>query len=238
MKIKVVFLLSFCMLFIHANGQKKDKSEASSADRDLNIYKSAMQFGDYEAAKYAVYGMLERNPENYFWLDTLTRLYFYNGANNQTVLAGNAFLKKDSTNKDIMEMVAIANANLKRNQESLDLYKRLQAMTHSTYFGYQAAFNEYQLKKFEAGAKTLEGIINDTSINSQSININMGQNNSQRVPLKAAALNLLGVVQLEMNQTEKAKSNFDAALKIQPDFQLAAENFEIANKPKEPAVKK
>src|SRR4051812_31473400 len=113
MKIKGTLLLTFCILFFHAGAQKKEKSE-DPVNHELNIYNSAMQFGDYEAAKVAVYGLLEKYPDNTAWLDTLTRLYFYTGANNQTVLAGNACLKKDTGNKDIMEMVAVANGNLKR----------------------------------------------------------------------------------------------------------------------------
>jgi len=217
----------FSVLFLHVHAQQSD------IGHEISIYKNAMQYADYEAAKNAVYSIIEKHPENNSYLDTLTRLYFAMGANNQTIMAGNTCLKKDSGNKDIMEMVAIANANLSRHMESMEMYKRLQAKTHSPYFAYQVAFHEYRLNNYEESSKTLEGIVLDAAADSQYITITMGQDRSQRVPLKAAALNLLGVVQLQLHQDDKAKNNFDAALKLQPDFVLARENKAIADKAEE-----
>lgn len=133
--------------------------------------------------------------------------------------------------------MAIANSNLRRYAEALDLYKQLVRRDKSPYFAYQVGYNQYQMRNFEESSATLQTVIQDTVAEHQSININMDQNRSQKVPLKAAAYNLLGVVQLEMDQNDKAKSNFEAALKLNPDFQLAKENLEIANKPKDPANK-
>jgi hypothetical protein len=61
--------------------------------------------------------------------------------------------------------------------------------------------------------------------------------------LKAAALNLRGVIMQELSMTDKAKENFEAALKIMPEFALAKGNLESMNKKAEakkeaPAEKK
>src|SRR3954470_16184327 len=121
MTIRNFLCLALCIVYFQGNAQSGDKT----ADHDINIYKNAMQYSDYEAAKNAVFSLLEKHPENNAWLDSLTRLYFYIGANKQTIMAGNNCLKKDTSDKDILEIVAIANGNLRRYAEALDLYKRL-----------------------------------------------------------------------------------------------------------------
>jgi Tfp pilus assembly protein PilF len=48
---------------------------------------------------------------------------------------------------------------------------------------------------------------------------------SQKVPLRAAAFNVKGIIAMDLNQPEVAKLQFETALKLFPDFALAQGNL-------------
>ena len=58
----------------------------------------------------------------------------------------------------------------------------------------------------------------------------INQNHTQQVELLAAIPYLKGVIEIDLDKETEAKASFQKALKIQPDFVLAQENFDALNK--------
>ena len=230
--IKIYCTLSLILFScIHLSAQTKaGTSSAASSEPEVKIYNTALQYGDYEVAKNAIYALMAKYPENRSYLDTLSRLYFSLGNYAQCVNVGNEYLKNDKENVMVQELVALSENSRGNYRESLEGYEKLVKKTGSPYYAYQLAVNQYMLKRFGECALTAEAILKEPASEKQEVSISVDQKNSQKVPLKAAAYNLLGVIEKELNHPDKAKTNFEAALKAFPDFELAKNNLKDLNK--------
>ncbi len=235
----ISFTLLFALSAIFSFGQAKpkttvapvEKPKTTAADFDLELYHKAILFGDYEVAKEALYSMLIKHPDSLSYLDSLVTLYFSLGAMQQCVLAGNQYLLRDTNNLSVMEMIALSYSQLNKNKESLEMYDRMYRKTGNIYYAYQTAVQQFYLKRIGECNQMLDIIMNDPKSATEKIAINVDQSTQQHVPLKAAALNMRGIILKELSMVDKAKAAFEEALKIMPDFALAKGNLDLLNKP-------
>jgi len=241
-KIIIILTLVLQLPFVYVQAQNKNKEEPikQPVETEISIYITAMRYGDYDAARYTLYTLLAKHPENISFLDSLIRIYFITGNWAQCILSGNDYMNKDTTNIGVMEMMAISNSNLARNKDALDLYEKIYRKSHQLYHGYQVAVHQYIMQRYGECAQTIDLIVNDSASANEFINIDLDKGKGQQVPILASALNLRGVMLKEINLNEKAKENFEAALKIVPDFVLAKNNLDELKKvaEKKPEVKK
>jgi tetratricopeptide (TPR) repeat protein len=248
MKSYLALALSLCILSASAQTKTKSaeapkESKSASSNFELDIYKRAISYGDYDAAKNALFRLMTANPDSIKYLDSLVTLYFSIGAMPQCILSGKEYLKKDTSNQSVMEMVAVSYSQLKNYKEAVDMYEKLYMKSGNLHYAYQLAVHQYLLKRIGECNQMLDIIIADPKAEQEKVGISGDDNKSQQVPLKAAALNLRGVIMQELSMTDKAKENFEAALKIMPEFALAKGNLESMNKKAEakkeaPAEKK
>lgn len=201
-------------------------------DADLEIYNLAIQYGDYDVAKHALYSLLVKHPESIGYLDSLVMIYYQLNAYPQCILTGNAYLEKDSENLEVMEMVALSHSSLKRNKEAVTIYEKMFTKTGKIYYAYQLAVQQYLLKRVGECNQMIDIITNDPQSVKESIAI-ATDDGRQNIPLKAAALNLRGIIFSEINMKDKAKENFESALKVFPDFVMAKKNLDALNDKKE-----
>lgn len=206
-------------------------SEKDTIPLELKVYRNAILFGDFEVARGAIFGLLSKYPARIDYLDTLARIYFSTGAYSQALLAATIYLEKDPENTALMELCAICQGSLNNQKESLDLYEKLYKKTKSIFHAYQIGVLQFTLKRFGECEVTVNSVINDPTASKEKIRINTDQQNSQEVTLSAASLNLRGVLQKELNKNDKAKEDFEAAIKLDPEFVLAKNNLEAMKAP-------
>lgn len=236
---KFNILLLLIVVFSTASSQTKTKgtlpattgTAASSKDFDLQLYNKAIMFGDYEVAKSALFNMIVRNPDSLNYLDSLVTLYFSLGQMPQCIFAGNQYLQRDTSNMSVMEMVALSYSQLSKNKEALEIYEKMFQRTGNIYYAYQTAVQQFYLKRIGECNQMIDIIINDPKSGTDKIAINLEQGNQQQVPLKAAALNMRGIIFKELSMADKARAAFEQALEVMPDFALAKGNLEQLNKP-------
>ena len=132
-----------------------------------------------------------------------------------------------------MEMVALSYNQLSKNKEALDLYERMYKQTKNIYYAYQTAVQQFYLKRVGECNETIDLILADPKSATEKISINVDQATQQQVPVKAAALNMRGILYKEMNMPDKAKASFEESLNVMPDFSLAKGNLDLLTKPAE-----
>ncbi|MDX2001638.1 MAG: hypothetical protein SFW35_04365 [Chitinophagales bacterium] len=241
MKLQVQAICFFLMLSSMVFAQKgKETSPVSpvgnvtstTAPYDVNkaIYRNALKYNDFQTAINAVFNMIAYNPNEATLKDTLTYLYYNNGQYVQSLLVGTEILEKSDTNQNILEIVAISQQNLGLYKESLESYEKLYKLTKSVMHQYKIATLQYTLKRYGECGATIDKILSSKD-SDQKINISDANRQSQDVSIKAAVLNMNGVIYLELNQPELAKKSFEDALKLEPTFMLAKNNLELASKP-------
>jgi tetratricopeptide (TPR) repeat protein len=228
-----ILLFSLSVFSVYAQTKPTAPAKSTGSDYELEIYKKALSFVDYEVAKEALYRMIVSNPDSIKYLDSLVTLYFSIGAMPQTILSGTEYLKRDSANMNVLEMVALANSQLKKYKETVDIYEKMYLKTGKIYYAYQLAVNQYMLKRIGECNQMLDIIIKDPKSDQETVGITGDDGKMQQVPLKAAAMNLRGVIFQELSMSDKAKENFEGALKVMPEFALAKGNLDSVNKKSE-----
>jgi tetratricopeptide (TPR) repeat protein len=193
------------------------------------IYHTALKYNDLLQATDAVYQIMAVAPEQPNWKDTLDFLYYNTGRFEQALRVGDEILATKDTAQSILEIVAISEQNLGMDKEALDTYEKLYKLSHSIYHQYKIATLQYALKRFGECAQNIQEILQSKD-NTQKIAITDNNRQQQNVSLKAAVLNMNGVIALELNQNTQAKQSFEEALKSDPDFALAKANLDLVNK--------
>ena len=234
-KLNLVLLIAFFPLISLAQSKNKKEEQkvqqvSQTVETEISVYNQAMRFGDYDAARYALYTLRAKHPENISYLDSLIRIYFITGNWAQCIFAGTDYNAKDTSNVGVMEMMAISNSNLARNKDALELYEKIYGKSRQLYHAYQIAVHQYIMQRYGECAQTIDLIVNDTTSATELINIDIDKGKGQQVPIRASALNLRGVLLKEINMNAKAKENFEAALQLAPDFVLAKNNLEEMKK--------
>ena len=234
-KLHLLFLSALISFSAFAQNKNKRPEQAvappvQTVEMEISIYNTAMRYGDFDAARYTLYTLIAKHPENIAYLDSLIRIYFMTQNWAQCILAGQDYMSKDTANAAVMEMMAISHSNLSRNKDALDLYEKIYRKTGQLYHAYQVAVHQYILQRYGECAQMIDLIVNDTASAIELLNIDLDKGQRQQVPIRASALNLRGVMLREINMNEKAKENFEAALKLAPDFVLAKNNIEEMKK--------
>ena len=234
----LLFFLLTIPLLVGAQSKSKNASapvetKENSHGMDQAVYAKAIEFGDYEVAKVALYKMIVKNPDSLNYLDSLVTLYFSLGQMPQCILAGLQYIQRDTTNLSVMEMVALSYSQLNKYKEALEMYEQLYKKTGTLYYAYQTAVQQFYLKRIGECNQTIDMIISDPKSATEKIAINVDQTTQQQVPVKAAALNMRGIIYKDMNMAEKAKTAFEESLAIMPEFSLAKGNLDLLTKPAE-----
>jgi tetratricopeptide (TPR) repeat protein len=236
-------LIAFCF---EASGQRhKNKETDNQSVKDsvalgnvpvpqdtvyMRMYHNGLKYGDYRLSIAALHGMYALHPKNIAYLDTLCLLYAQTENYTQCILTGREVLKVLPDNIPVISVMAIAEQQVGRYQESLDLFQREYAKNSSLYAGYQIAVLQFSLKKYGEAQASLDRLIINPQALKDKMSFAASSNSSQQVIYKAAAHNLMGIIYQELKDYDKANENFKKALAIQPDFVLAQNNIENLKK--------
>ncbi|MEI7802263.1 MAG: hypothetical protein WCI97_06445 [Bacteroidota bacterium] len=210
--------------------------ESSSQDVDFFIktYHLAMSYNDLVSATNSVYQILAVDTSSVAWKDTLASLFLMRGSYAQAVYVGKQLLEKQPDNTRLTELVAISLQSFGASKEALEYYEKLYPKTKNLYHLYQIIVLQYSLARLGECSANIDLLVQDPQSEKETIDINVGQGYNQKVPYKAAALNIKGVIAKQLNDNVTAEKLFNDALAVMPDFVLAKGNIEDLKKVKSP----
>ncbi|NNC85814.1 MAG: tetratricopeptide repeat protein [Bacteroidia bacterium] len=246
----IITLLAFAVLpsLVFAQNAKKKKGKVQeSVQQDqapkkksvaATMYETASKNGDFEVARAALYYMLAENPENYHLKDSLARIYLAQGFYFLADKMASEVLEKEPDNQQVMEIKAISLQAMGNLKESVDYYEKLFNNGERIQHGYQLAVLQYNLQRYGECNATADFIIKSPNGAEEKVYLNYGENKGQEVSLKAACHNLKGVMFKDLQKTEEAKQQFEAAVQAMPDFVLAIENLKSLNSFTQPEIDK
>ncbi len=245
----ILILLGSSIVNAQKKGDKKNDETTSNTNsttiqevtkktgNDEGIYRTilynSLKYNDVSTAINACHYLLAINPKSTTLKDTLAMLYFESRSFLQTIMIAGEILQTDPDNTKMLEIQAIAQQNLGLVKEALDTYEKLYKKTKSLLHAYQIATLQFSLKRYGECEATLAEILKDPKSEQEKVNVIIGNQGQQEVILKAASLNMAGVIYMEQNQDDKAKKLFEEASKVDKDFLLPKGNLEyLANKNK------
>lgn len=220
------FLLSILLLIcgLHSFAQKTLNPDLRLQEK---IYQHALENNDLEAATMAVYHIIALQPEKENWQDTLCLLYHGRGYYIQSAKIAQEILIRNPEALEFREVLAQAYENTGNYLEALRQYDKLVKADSNAVFLYKTALMQYMLRYYKDCERSVNQILDNSKTNNQFINTQTDLNSAilKQVPLRAAALNILGVIYMDMNKKEQAIAAFEKALEIYPDYLIVKENL-------------
>lgn len=193
----------------------------------MKVYGTALKYYDLQTATTALYNAMAIKPERKDLRDSLANIYFLGERYGQAYTIGEEILKEDPKRDDILAIVAVSKQSLGFAKEALEDYEKLYKDSKQIFYLYQIASLQHQLKRVGECLASLDQIIADDASTKQMVSLRNGNGTSQNVPMKAAAINLKGIITLELNQSANARALFNEAIKMFPDFEAAKSNIAI-----------
>jgi len=194
---------------------------------DQAIYQLALRYNDIEAAKNALYDLIVRNPENTRYPELLASLYFEGRQASSAALVALDVLKVNDKSISSLEIAAYSLEQLGALDKALPHFERLYLLSGDNFSLYKSAFIQYNLKKYQEAMNSV-GMLAKNAKADEKIGFPIADNKTQEVSMKAAALNLKGMVYLDQGSKSEAKAAFEEAIQLEPNFELAKENLKKA----------
>ena len=195
---------------------------------DQMAYQAALRYNDLEVAKDKLYTLIVRNPEDLRFMEALGSLYFESGQYASSALVAMDILKLNDKNVGALEIASYALEQLGAFDRALPYYESLHLLTGDNYSLYKSAYLQYSMKRYAEAMNSLTMLMKVAKAD-EKIGFAISDTETQQVDMKAAALNLKGLVFLDQNSKAEAKAAFTEALAIEPNFNQAKENVGKAN---------
>ena len=219
---KKILLCVIALLATSVNQAQKNKkataTETALIQHYEKYYKMMLKNNDLDGAIEGLSHLLVLSPSE-TKKDTLAYMYLQANKSFQALsVAGN------STSDLALRTKAIAFKNLNNPKKAIENYEALLKKNSNVLDAYELAQLQFGIQRFgEAKETILYGLQNSKD---EKVRIFIKGNSYIETPIKAAFLNILGLIEynLDKGNVEKAVAIFDEALKIDPEFLLALEN--------------
>lgn len=217
-----LLLVTICALTITTSFAQKNKKGANSQDAIKKHYEAYYQqmkkFGDIDGAIEGLSHLVVMEPTE-AKKDTLAYLYLQA---NKPLQAVNVV--GESKSDLALRTKALAFKALNNPKQAIENYEALLTKSKSVLDAYELAQLQYGIQRLgEARATINFGLQNAKD---EKVRIFVKGNSYLETPVKAAFLNMLGLIEYNSDKAniDRAIAIFDEALKIDPQFVLAAEN--------------
>ncbi|GHM98709.1 hypothetical protein WSM22_01990 [Cytophagales bacterium WSM2-2] len=189
-------------------------------------YQVALQWNDYDVAKDALYDLIIESPSNNDSLIyELAYFYYQNQKFASAVLVSQELLKRNPKNPAALEMTAVGSENLGALDKALQSYESLYLLGNNPLTLYKMAFLQLQLKRYKESGTSADILLADKAAETLKVSYTGADNKTKEFPIKAALLNLKGMLAQEQGDKVTAKKFYELALGQAADFPMAKENL-------------
>ncbi len=191
-----------------------------------NIYNRARRYGDNAMAVNAIYNILAIVPNNLPLYDSLALIYFQDRQYAKAVLVANDVIQASPEDQLALEIAGLSYDNLGLKAKALENYEELYLLNDDPFTLYKVSFLQYELGRYAECTTNINILLENDSTAEIDVYHAASNNQRQQVSMQASLFNLLGLVKMQMNDKEAARDNFEKALVINPEFELAKNNME------------
>ena len=195
---------------------------------DQMAYQAGLRYSDLSIAKIKLYDLMARNPEDLRYMEALGSLYFEAGEYASSALVAMDILKINDKNVGALEIASYALEQLGAFDRALPYYESLHLLTGDNFSLYKSAYLQFSMKRYAEAMNSLTMLMKVAKAD-EKIGFAISETETQQVDMKAAALNLKGLVYLDQESKVEAKAAFNEALTIEPTFTQAKENLVKTN---------
>lgn len=237
-------LIGLLVLLAWAQKRKKEEkpqeatSPASKPSPAQLVYERAGKYMDAMTQIYALHWRIATEGATFPLLDTLAQLYFRAGLYQQAIAVTEDLIQEQPRHVESWEIRALSYFYLQDTRKALEAFEKLYELTQLPQHLYQVITLQFNLQRYGECQANIEQLLSLPEAERASVRITAPDGKTQEVPLKAAALNVRGVLYRLQKEFDKAENAFKEALKIYPDFILAKGNLEDLSRERSPAPAK
>ena len=202
----------------------------------LKVYNQALSYNDAPAAVNALHGYIALD-NNIIYKDTLSMLYFNIKSYYSALMLAEEVYKASPANVEAMARAAECYDELGDPKTAVGLFEQVVPKTKNPYHIYKLAVGQYQLKRTLECEASARAALADTSSKRIGVAFTSVDGSQQMVPINAAASNLLGVLKMDAKNFAGAKTDFQKALEMFPQFIGAKGNLDVCDKNLKPGTK-
>lgn len=233
-RIVIILLLAMGARFVSAQTatdsiprlDAKTKSALNAADQAA--YQLALRYNDRAMAKTKLYDLMVRNPEDLRYMEALASLYFDASQAASAALIALDLLEINDKNVGAKEIAAYSLEQLGALDRALPQYESLYLLTGDNFSLFKSGSLQYNLKRYAEAMNSVDMLIKNAKPD-EKVGFPKEDGTTQEVSMKAAALNLKGLIYLDQNSKTEAKTAFNEAISLEPAFDQAKQNLQLAN---------
>ncbi len=231
---KMMMIVALMMVMATSGFAQEKPVETETAQKrnetDRKIYQLALRYNDLAVARMKLFELIERNPTNITYLETLASLYFEASQFTSAAVSALDILEKNDKSLVALEVSANALEQLGALDKALPNFERHYLLTNNLFSLYKTAYMQYSLNRQDEALNSINMLVKAPKASEEKVGFPKTDNTTQEVTLKAAALNLKGMVYMYQKNKNEAIAALNQALEVQADFELAKENLIEANK--------
>jgi tetratricopeptide (TPR) repeat protein len=226
----VAFMLVMVTSVLAQDKPVETETNQKRNEIDKKIYQLALRYNDLAVARTKLFELIERNPTNITYPETLTSLYFEAGQYTSAAVSALDILEMNDKSLVALEVAANSLEQLGALDKALPNFERHYLLTNNLFSLYKTAYMQYSLNRQDEALNSINMLVKAPKASEEKVGFPKADNTTQEVTLKAAALNLKGMVYMYQKNKPEAIAALNQALEVQPDFELAIENLKEANK--------
>ncbi|WP_113922838.1 tetratricopeptide repeat protein [Cognataquiflexum aquatile] len=226
----VAFMLVMVTSVLAQDKPVETETNQKRNEIDKKIYQLALRYNDLAVARTKLFELIERNPTNITYPETLTSLYFEAGQYTSAAVSALDILEMNDKSLVALEVAANSLEQLGALDKALPNFERHYLLTNNLFSLYKTAYMQYSLNRQDEALNSINMLVKAPKASEEKVGFPKADNTTQEVTLKAAALNLKGMVYMYQKNKAEAIAALNQALEVQPDFELAIENLKEANK--------
>ncbi len=195
---------------------------------DMAAYQLANRYNDRAMQKAKLYDLMVRNPEDLRYLEALANLYFDAGQPASAALVALDILEINDKNIGAKEIAAYALEQLGALDRALPQFESLYLLTGDNFSLFKSGSIQYELKRYSEAMNSVDMLIKNAKPD-EKVGFPKEDGTTQEVGMKAAGLNLKGLIYLDQNSKTEAKAAFNEAISLDPTFEQAKQNLQKTN---------
>lgn len=193
-------------------------------------YVFGRKYNDGQVMKDALYSMIAMDPNDDSLKLNLCYYYFESNQYASSLFISMDLLTRYPDHEAALRINAMSYENMGVRDKAIDAYESLYLKTNEITVLYQAALLQFELERFAECNASLDIIIKDPQAKALKLNFAKDEREQQEISLAAASYNMKGMLQKQQGNKEEAKSQFNKALELEPEFVLAKQNLEDLRK--------
>lgn len=225
-KRSVLTLCSVVLVSASTLAQNKEVQQSNLYKHYQMKYIFANKYNDATAAKDALYSMLALDPSDDSLKMKLSAFYFENGNFASSLFSSADILARNPDNVDALRINAMSYDQMGVKDKAISAYESLYLKSSEIGVLYQAAVLQYELERYNEALTNLDIIIKHPQAKVQKLSFGTGNNGQQDVLIEAAALNVKGMILKNQGKNDEARQNFERALEVTPEFEIAKNNLD------------